>query len=367
MRVRFRRSGFTLIELLVVIAIIAVLIALLLPAVQAAREAARRAQCVNNLKQLGLGIHNYHSVHDIFPLGASSTTYDATLVYNVKQNFSVHAQILPFIEQTAVYNSINFNLGCEDDNTTLAYKVNQTGTNSNIKTFVCPSDLNAGKPDHNSTSNTNNYYACVGTSMYFSQIGTNAPFASLNVKNINMPSTGLFTFQQSYSLATCIDGSSNTIAFAEAVVGNQSQILGQKLTGVQSVAAIQPFEALDGSINQGANAKAALQICQQVWQTKTGGTVDDQRGENWAHGCMAMTLFNTLAPPNIYNDSFTNCSRIGSTARSDLSNSDSYHSGGVNVGMADGSVKFIKDSVNVLTWYALGTRAGGEVISSDSY
>ena len=95
-----RRRGFTLIELLVVIAIIAVLIALLLPAVQAAREAARRTQCVNNMKQLGLGIHNYLSANSTFPMGASSAIYDATLVYNVKQNLSLHAAILPFIEQT---------------------------------------------------------------------------------------------------------------------------------------------------------------------------------------------------------------------------------------------------------------------------
>src|SRR5881628_3599217 len=108
------RRSFTLIELLVVIAIIAVLIALLLPAVQAAREAARRAQCVNNMKQMGLAIHNYHSVHDVFPMGASLGMYDATGNYYVKQNLSLHAAILPFLEQTAVYNSINFNWGCED-------------------------------------------------------------------------------------------------------------------------------------------------------------------------------------------------------------------------------------------------------------
>jgi len=367
MRARSRRKGFTLIELLVVIAIIAVLIALLLPAVQAAREAARRAQCVNNLKQLGLGLHNYHSVHDTFPMGASSAIYDAALNYNVKQNMSAHAQMLPFIEQTQIYNAINFNWGCEDAASTLCYKINSTGTNAQIKAFVCPSDPSAGIADNNGTTNTNNYYACVGTSMYWSQIGTTAPYNNLNVKNINMASTGLFTFQQSYGLNTCTDGSSNTIAFAEAVVGNQNQKLGQKLSGLQNVAGIQPYESIDGSINQGAGAKAALQICQTAWTTRSGASVDVQRGENWAHGAMAMTLFNTIAPPNLFNDSYTHCSRIGSGARSDLSNSDSYHSGGVNVMMGDGSVRFIKDSVNPMTWYALGTRSSGEVISSDSY
>ena len=357
------RRGFTLIELLVVIAIIAVLIALLLPAVQAAREAARRAQCVNNMKQLGLAIHNYHSVNDKFPMGASSAIYDATMVYNVKQNLSLHAAILPFVEQTQVYNSLNFNWGCEDNNTVLCYLINSTGTNAQIRAFVCPSDPNAGIPDHNGTSNTNNYYGCVGTTTTFSMIGTNAPYANLNVASINMPTTGLFAFQASNSLASCIDGSSNTIAFAEAVVGNQNLQPRQKRIGLTGVAGLQTFEALDISANP-ANVPAALAVCSAAWSA--GSAPDDQRGENWAHGCMCMTLFNTVATPNFGGDNWNYCSRIASGARSDLNNADSFHSGGVNVTMADGSVRFIKTSINLRTWMALGTRANGEVISSDS-
>ena len=200
-----RRRGFTLIELLVVIAIIAVLIALLLPAVQAAREAARRSQCVNNMKQLGIAIHNYHNVNDTFPMGCTSSIYDG-VSYNAKQNLSSHASMLPFLEQNAIYNALNFNWGCEDSSSQLCYKINATGTNANIKAFMCPSDPLAGAPDNNNTNNTNNYYVCVGTTTNFSQIGTNAPYANLNVKSLNIPTTGLFTWQQSYGINTCTDG-----------------------------------------------------------------------------------------------------------------------------------------------------------------
>ena len=358
------RRGFTLIELLVVIAIIAVLIALLLPAVQAAREAARRSQCVNNMKQMGLAIHNYHNIHNVFPMGVTSGMYDATLVYNAKQNMSLHCLILPFIEQTNVYNAINFNWGCEDSNTVLCYLINSTAHTAQINTFVCPSDPNAGRPDFNNTSNTNSYYGCVGTSMFFSQIGTNAPFANLNVTDLQMSTTGLFTYMRCYGLNTCIDGSSNTIAFAECVVGNQSQQSKQKRTGVLNVGAIQGYET-DNALNSLANAKLALQACQAAWAA--GGNQDLQRGENWAHGSMAMTLFNTVGTPNEFGDSWTYCSRIGSGSRSDINSSDSYHPGGVNVTMGDGSVRFIKDSINMQTWMSLGTKSGGEVISADQY
>ena len=359
-----RRRGFTLIELLVVIAIIAVLIALLLPAVQAAREAARRMQCVNNMKQMGLAIHNYHGVNGTFPMGASSASYDGTQ-YNVKQNMSLHAAILPFIEQSAIYNAINFSFGCEDSSTVICYLINSTGTNNKIAAFCCPSDPNAGVPDHNNTTNTNNYSACVGTTTTFSQIGTNAPYANLNVISLNMPTSGLFGYQLANGLQACTDGTSNTIAFGETTVGNQSLQPRQRRIGLTGVGGIQSYEALDISTLGTAAVQAALGVCSAAWQS--GATPDDQRGENWAHGSMCMTLFNTVGTPNYMGDNWTYCSRIGSGSRSDFNNADSYHPGGANVTLADGSVRFIKDTVNLATWMALGTKAGGEVISSDSY
>ena len=141
MRIR-RRPGFTLIELLVVIAIIAVLIALLLPAVQAAREAARRAQCVNNLKQIGLAIHNYHQSTNVFPLGVARYFYAGHLDYNW-DSWSGHAMMLGALEQTSLYNAVNFSIG-NNAAKSYQYYANVTVTGTRISVYLCPSDPNAG-------------------------------------------------------------------------------------------------------------------------------------------------------------------------------------------------------------------------------
>src|SRR3954462_11209376 len=219
-------AGFTLIELLVVIAIIAVLIALLLPAVQAAREAARRSQCVNNLKQIGLALHNYHSTHDSFPLGIIVQMQAPGNLGG--HNWSAQAQLLPHLEQGALANACNFSLASSSSNTFPAYWVNLTIFNTRIKSFLCPSDGQAGN------QNTNSYNGSFG----------------LTTKSTSTTTSGLFTYNGVvYGLKDCTDGSSNTIAFGEALVGDTGWSTVPWRNSVSGVAQTQSLSVVDASPN----------------------------------------------------------------------------------------------------------------------
>jgi prepilin-type N-terminal cleavage/methylation domain-containing protein/prepilin-type processing-associated H-X9-DG protein len=363
-----RRHGFTLIELLVVIAIIAVLIALLLPAVQAAREAARRAQCVNNLKQIGLALHNYHQVQDCFPLGVSLNLYTPPATYRAKNSWGHFGMMLPYLEQQALYNAANFVFGVEEGTASLVWFVNSTASDGQIKMFVCPSDPNGGAGAGATISNinvpdidTSNYFACVGTTTYL----TLASGDSGTIQQWNVPSTGMFTFQKVYGISACLDGTSNTIAYSESVVGPATNRARQKGTGVTGVSGATSAMAMDANSLPLTTINAALQACQTAWQNGTG--LDGQHGRDWAHGAMAQTLFNTIATPNSKTYGFAHCSNISSSVTGVFSTAMSYHPGGVNTLMSDGSVKFIKDSINQTSWWALGTRANGEVVSADAF
>jgi prepilin-type N-terminal cleavage/methylation domain-containing protein/prepilin-type processing-associated H-X9-DG protein len=358
------RRAFTLIELLVVIAIIAVLIALLLPAVQAAREAARRIQCTNNLKQMGLALHNYHSSNNVFPLGVSNTVYALPATYDIKQNFSAHALVLSYLEQSNVYNSLNFSWGVDETTTAQCYQVNSTGINTQILAFVCPSDPNAALPDQNGATNTNNYFVSAGTTMNFSNLGVTT---SLNLATLSWPSTGVFTWLSSYGINSITDGTSNTIMLAEGAVDTQNMTYGQKNLGLKNIAALANLQLADAESSP-ATVLQAVAACNSAWTNAAaaGTALSFERGENWAHGAMAYTMFNTILPPNANNSSWGNCSAV-TGGRSTIVNCDSYHPGGANTCMADGSVKFMKSSINQSTWWSLGTKANGEVISSDSY
>jgi len=362
--------GFTLIELLVVIAIIAVLISLLLPAVQSAREAARRAQCVNNLKQIGLALHNYHTSANVFPPGCSANVFTTNpITYFSWVGWSAQGLMLSYVEQGPLYNAINFafvpSWGGDDPVTSIT---NTTVARTRLAVYLCPSDGNAGQ------ININSYYACYGTTANsFRWNDPNIPTASTSNRN----STGMFTQWASYGIAHATDGTSNTIAYSEALVGdgrgngfignatNPSKYRGNFIMSPpgNSVGGNNLYDAFE-------NPNLILQdlaACAAAFQSTTTG-ISDIRGNLWCDGATGYSMFNVLQTPN---DSYNGC-RFGCSPGCDPSFGFSYpassaHPGGVNVCFADGSVRFVKNAINRMTWWALGTRANGEVISSDSY
>ena len=364
-----RRRGFTLIELLVVIAIIAVLIALLLPAVQAAREAARRSQCVNNLKQIGLALHNYHTSNDVFAMGASFQTQGPTANdYAMWGSFSAQASLLGYLEQTNIYNAINFSWGplaTGNPNTTVSrYTI--------INSFLCPSDPNVGA----GKQNINSYAASFGTTTNGMYNWTNAA----NARNSQVPtgSSGMFTFAIPYGIRDCTDGTSNTVAYSEWVVGDgrATNYGGQKppslYRGNYLIGGTGTFNALYDASTDPVGTLAGLAACAASFNQSNAPGISDFKGWYWSMGTAGFSMFNTIQTPNDSQYRFGGC-RLGDTNPGDWPDSSnavgaaSSHSGGCNVLMADGSVKFVKDSINRKTWWSLGTRAGGEVISADSY
>jgi prepilin-type N-terminal cleavage/methylation domain-containing protein/prepilin-type processing-associated H-X9-DG protein len=360
---RVRTLGFTLIELLVVIAIIAVLIALLLPAVQAAREAARRAQCVNNLKQFGLGMHNYHQTNNNFPLGASLCIYPYTggaPLCTTWNNWSSHALMLNYLEQGPLWSQINFSM--EGRGSDYASAANSTAYNAKIKLFLCPSDTWAG------VINDNSYYASVGAT---TNAGSDTPPRPTNptCPNFSDDTSGVFAFRVAYGLQDITDGSSNTIAYSEGQAGpnNPSIVPGAMIMGAGLSGSAYFLQASQNP----ALVLADLQTCTNRYVASNLGNISVGHGHDWGIGGMGATMFNTIAPPNStqypWSACRTDCNGGCDGASMDYSNAQSYHPGGVNALFADGSVKFLKSTIALYTYWALGTRNNNEAISGNAY
>jgi prepilin-type N-terminal cleavage/methylation domain-containing protein/prepilin-type processing-associated H-X9-DG protein len=365
---RNQRTGFTLIELLVVIAIIAVLIALLLPAVQSAREAARRAQCTNNLKQISLALHNYHSSIGSFPMGATVAFQNAppSGYETVWGTWSCLSLMLPYLEQQPLYNACNFSWTVEYGT---GWNINLTVTLTKISSFMCPSDGLVGQ------SFLLNYEGSIGTTTDFNCGGVAGCAPPI-------PSTGIFAHLQTYNIANVTDGTSNTVAFSEELVPstNMSDNANNSWSGTPD--RVRWRDALDAGSGHGAayflldartNVPALMQDLQtcSTWFTTGQNLPPYPQGRLWwVIGDPGDTLFQTIVPPNSttypWADCRMDCANCGATF-SGYHNATSNHPGGCNVGMADGSVRFVKSSIAMQTWWALGTRAGGEIVSSDSY
>jgi prepilin-type N-terminal cleavage/methylation domain-containing protein/prepilin-type processing-associated H-X9-DG protein len=342
-----RRPGFTLIELLVVIAIIAVLIALLLPAVQAAREAARRSQCVNNLKQIGLAMHNYANTIGSFPPGQ--------LEGNDWADWSAHTMMLPYLEQQTIFNAINFNgYGLGPNPAEPSYVGNTTATYSKLSVFLCPSDR-----DRATTANGhNNYCANSGSSPdSCAQRGAfNGPFIGPDPNNNSSRNA------QVYKFPDVTDGLSNTAAFSEKIMG----LPGNALDTGRPNATVYDLAAPANPSIPNQYYTACLAINQLTGTPETGQGFNSEPtgvGCTWNVGYPPQTRYTHVMTPNTWSCDYGN----GGASIRGAHTASSRHSGGINLLVCDGSVRFIKQSVNVNTWWALGTMANGEVLDANSY
>jgi len=350
-----RRRGFTLIELLVVVSIIAVLIALLLPAVQSARESARRTQCVNNLKQLGMAVMSYEdSNRAIPPTGMCNARSDPnSTCYLTYPILGMKPRLLPYIEQTAAYNSINM-LG--NDYNSIA---NSTLRTMQISTFLCPSDYNVPI----GTVTLHSIPRQVGYTNYPNNMGTYRP---INGNRFNGPAyiLGSPTSGSTVTMSSIKDGTSNTVIFSEYIRGKNTKIkdgLHQVYTNTIDAYGVTPGNDASTLNHLATNCQASQQKLMN-----SAGTVVDTKGSDWMNqGCGEGGCYSHITTPNQRACMFSD--DVGFHTDHAIIGPSSNHKGGVNVVMLDGSVKFIQNSVGKATWWAISTHKSGEVVDAASY
>jgi prepilin-type N-terminal cleavage/methylation domain-containing protein/prepilin-type processing-associated H-X9-DG protein len=346
-------NAFTLIELLVVIAIIAVLIGLLLPAVQKVREAANRAACENNLKQIALGMHNYVNTNGKFPRNAYGGGPAPVLApqWNAWENFSANYKLLPYIEQGNLYNQFAF---------TGAYGTYANGPNApmqqKLSIFVCPA-AKSYRPS-NPTNPTvwdgpgSNYAYCSGSSIY---TGQTTPVTRFN---------GIIDDHTEHKLADVADGLSNTILASEVLSGTRTSGQATYPYDIFFIGSDNDFNAV---VNKNFPTQAELdkigQDALKGAQVVSGGS---NNGSLWAWYAHGDTLFNTSAPPNWqWPSAGGSCCPGGATDWGyGIIPPRSVHPGGVNAALADGSVRFISNNIDLLTFQRLGHTFDGGVLGN---
>lgn len=347
-----RDQGFTLIELLVVIAIIAILIALLLPAVQQAREAARRSTCRNNLHQIGLGMHNYHSTYGVLPGSPMANTLrcdPADYRPGSWISWSGLAMILPYVDQGPLYNIINFGIDYDEHIQCYTPGRNREANRTLVPTYTCASDPFSGtRPQTGS-----------GPTSYVLSAG---PAADWNIR----PMVGVFSFRSSVRLSNIKDGTSNTIMASECKIGGNGLERDDRWSVTDMPLLTNPrITATTGNRDHSFDSRPAdLMVLRNYHQQCFGqlnsspeDTGSDDVGRWWATGiCLSGPWFNTLMPPNTP----VHCDNDGSETIVMMKHAQSYHSGGVNVLMADGAVKFVSENVDHGLWVGAGTISGSE-------
>ena len=339
------RRGFTLIELLVVIAIIAVLIALLLPAVQAAREAARRIQCTNNMKQLGLAIHNYESTNSALP-PQQVLGYTGTAV-TFKSQWGATSRLAPYMELGPLYGSINYSLSS-------GHAGNTTVVSTSIAGLICPSEV---RPLPNIATNAAGVTTTYGISNYGWCAGEWYTFGGLN----GLPNRGAIGPNRSKTFAAITDGLGQTILAAE----------------VKAYSAA--YHDCPGAVPAALATPTALPDKATVLQLVAGASSACKSPAighaKWCNGNTFNDAFTSALPPNtrspagltqLDSDLVTIDEDDGGPTYSAVT-SRSYHPGGVNALFGDGSVKFVKDTIDWRIWRALSTVGGGEIVSADAY
>ena len=323
-----RRKAFTLVELLVVIAIIGILIALLLPAVQAARGAARRMSCENNLKQIGLALHNHESVHKFFPSAIEDRVTSAFPSVSPRMfRWSALAMLTPYLEQSTVYNQLSLDvpLYCPPSfPPSFVHPDNVEPVGCNVNTFHCPSDFGR------------RVYDWAGPTNYCASYGSGADNGSY------VDADGRFYPDSETRAADVTDGLSNTVAFAESLTGSG-----------------EPSGTLAAELADGREEEIMVRLMttplSEAACSDLSSSTSNLRGAVWADGLAWSSGYNHWRAPNSPVPDCCSFLGVWKTARS-------RHPGGANVLISDGSARFISETVDLPTWRGLGSRNGGEVL-----